>query len=86
VLVSWLTVRLGVAAKPDDYTWRQLAGASCLGGIGFTMSLFIAGSAFPVEADFHAAKVAIFLASLIAGVLGMLVLWPRAAAAGSTPE
>ena len=74
---AWIAVRLKVAAKPEAYTWRQLAGAGALGGIGFTMSLFIASEAFPDAADFTAAKVAIFLASLIAGVLGALFLFPR---------
>ena len=74
---SWIVVRLKIAEKPEDYTWRQLAGAGALGGIGFTMSLFIASQAFPNAADFTAAKVAIFLASLIAGVLGVLILLPR---------
>ena len=74
---SWVVVRLKVAAKPEAYSWRQLAGAGALGGIGFTMSLFIASQAFPDTADFTAAKVAIFLASLIAGVLGVLMLFPR---------
>ncbi|MGH7566354.1 MAG: Na+/H+ antiporter NhaA [Gemmatimonadota bacterium] len=84
-LGSWLTVRLGIGEKPDSYNWRQLAGAGALGGIGFTMSLFIADLAFPDAADFTAAKAAIFTASLIAGVLGTLILWPRAAAE-SAPE
>ncbi len=74
---SWLAVRLGIAAKPDDYSWRQLAGAGALAGIGFTMSLFIAGQAFPDASDFAAAKAAIFAASFIAGILGVLILWPR---------
>lgn len=74
---AWLVARLKIAVKPDAYTWRQLAGAGALGGIGFTMSLFIAGQAFPNEADYTAAKIAIFIASLIAGVLGVLILWPR---------
>jgi NhaA family Na+:H+ antiporter len=76
-LAAWLAVRLGLAAKPEAYSWRQLAGAGTLGGIGFTMSLFIAHQSFPQEADFAAAKVAIFLASLIAGSLGALILWQR---------
>ena len=50
---------------------------SALGGIGFTMSLFIASVALPDKADYAAAKIAIFVASLIAGGLGVLVLWPR---------
>lgn len=82
VLAAWLAVRSGVAAKPDAYSWRQLCGAGALGGIGFTMSLFIAGVAFADAADYGAAKIAIFLASLIAGGLGLLVLSPRPEANG----
>lgn len=74
---AWVAVRLGVAVKPDTYSWRQLGGVGVLAGIGFTMSLFIAGAAFPDPADFAAAKIAIFAASLAAGALGVLVLWPR---------
>jgi NhaA family Na+:H+ antiporter len=77
-LAAWLAVRFAIAAKPTTYSWRQLAGAGALAGIGFTMSLFIAGQSFPLEADFVAAKIAIFLASLIAGSLGVVILWPRA--------
>jgi NhaA family Na+:H+ antiporter len=74
---AWLAVRTGIAVKPDAYSWRQLCGAGALGGIGFTMSLFIAGVAFPDASNYAAAKIAIFLASLIAGGLGTLILWPR---------
>lgn len=77
VSAAWLAVRSRIAVKPDAYSWRQLCGAGALGGIGFTMSLFIAGVAFPDQADHTAAKIAIFFASLTAGVLGVLVLWPR---------
>jgi NhaA family Na+:H+ antiporter len=80
VLASWLAVKLGLATKPDAYSWRQLTGAGALAGIGFTMSLFIAGEAFDSEALFSAAKLAIFVASLVAGVLGVLILWQREAA------
>ncbi|HEX5830895.1 MAG TPA: Na+/H+ antiporter NhaA [Gemmatimonadaceae bacterium] len=76
-IASWLAVRLGAAEKPTTYSWRQLVGAGALAGIGFTMSLFIAGQAFPREADFTAAKIAIFIASTIAGMLGALILWRR---------
>jgi NhaA family Na+:H+ antiporter len=77
VTAAWLAVRSGIAVKPDAYSWRQLVGAGALGGIGFTMSLFIAGQAFPNPADYAAAKVAIFIASLIAAVLGTFILYPR---------
>jgi NhaA family Na+:H+ antiporter len=75
-LSSWLAVRLSVAEKPAEYSWRQLCGAGALAGIGFTMSLFIAGEAFPNPADFAAAKIAIFIASIVAGVIGTAILWP----------
>lgn len=64
----------GMAVKPAEYTWRQLAGAGALAGIGFTMSLFIAGQAFPSAADFSAAKIAVFAAS-ISAIVGTALLW-----------
>ncbi|MEO8522000.1 MAG: Na+/H+ antiporter NhaA [Acidobacteriota bacterium] len=70
-----LAVRLGIAVKPDEYSWRQLAGAGALAGIGFTMSLFIAGQAFADPGDFAAAKIAVFAASVIAAGLGSVILW-----------
>jgi len=78
---SWLAVRLNLALKPDEYSWRQLAGAGALAGIGFTMSLFIAGQAFPVPDDFDAAKIAVFAASIASAVIGVIILWtaPRRA-------
>ncbi|HCA81322.1 MAG TPA: hypothetical protein DEP53_16455 [Bacteroidetes bacterium] len=45
-LFSWGAVRSGLAALPSSVTWRHIYGVSWLGGIGFTMSLFIAGLAF----------------------------------------
>jgi NhaA family Na+:H+ antiporter len=74
---AWLAARAGVATKPDAYSWRQLAGAGAVAGIGFTMSLFIAGQAFRDPADFAAAKVAIFTASVAAGCVGLAILWRR---------
>ena len=63
-----------LADKPASYSWVQLLGAGALGGIGFTMSLFIAGQAFPAVGDFAAAKIAVFIASLLAGVTGVVIL------------
>jgi NhaA family Na+:H+ antiporter len=70
-----IAVATGLAEKPAAYTWRQLAGAGALAGIGFTMSLFIAGQAFPVPDDFAAAKVAVFGASVLSAVIGVALLW-----------
>jgi len=81
---AWLAVRLGVAAKPDAYTWRQLLGAGALAGIGFTMSLYIAGKALPADGAFQAAKLAIFAASLLACAAGTALLWPAPRSTGRT--
>jgi NhaA family Na+:H+ antiporter len=75
VAFSAAAVRLGVAVKPDGYSWRQLAGAGALAGIGFTMSLFIAGQAFHDPGDFAAAKLAVFAASVLSASLGVTLLW-----------
>jgi Na+:H+ antiporter, NhaA family len=74
LLASFLAVKLGIAAKPDVYTWRQLGGAGALAGIGFTMSLYIAAKAFPDPGTFDAAKLAVFIASLLAGTIGTALL------------
>jgi NhaA family Na+:H+ antiporter len=75
VAASALAVWIGAAVKPREYSWRQLGGAGALAGIGFTMSLFIAGQAFPTPSDFAAAKIAVFAASVLAAVVGVAVLW-----------
>jgi NhaA family Na+:H+ antiporter len=67
---SWLAVRLGLATLPAQTSWRALHGVSWLGGIGFTMSLFIAGLAFADPSLLDSAKLGILGASLIAGVVG----------------
>jgi Na+:H+ antiporter, NhaA family len=67
-------VRLGLATKAQAYGWRQLAGAGALAGIGFTMSLYIAAKAFPDPDDFAAAKLAVFIASLLAAAIGTALL------------
>lgn len=73
-LAPALAVRLGLATKPAEYSWMQVIGAGALSGIGFTMSLFIAGQAFPLEADFAAAKIAVFSASLLSAIIGVAIL------------
>lgn len=85
IAFSALAVWLKLAAKPADYSWGQLSGAGALAGIGFTMSLFIAGQAFPAEADFAAAKIAVFAASILSAVIGCLILWRVGRAATEEP-
>src|SRR5690606_32310921 len=72
-----IAVYLRLAEKPAVYTWRQVAGVGAMGGIGFTMSLFIASQAFNDPSDFDAAKIAVFAASVIAATLGTIILWKR---------
>ena len=71
---SWLAVRLRIAALPSGVTWRMAAGAGVLGGIGFTMSLFIAGLALGRHELLDMAKVGVLSASLLMGMAGWLVL------------
>jgi Na+:H+ antiporter, NhaA family len=74
-LFAWLAVRAGVASLPDGVGWRALAGVACLGGIGFTMALFVAGLAFPgAPALLGEAKLGVLAASAVAGVIGALAL------------
>lgn len=77
LLFCAMAVRLGMAVKPAEYSWRHIAGAGALSGIGFTMSLFIADQAFPLEPDFAAAKIAVFAGSAFAAVIGVALLWRR---------
>jgi NhaA family Na+:H+ antiporter len=71
---SWLAVRLGLAIRPHDLSWPLLAGGSLLTGIGFTMSLFIAGLAFAPEM-LNTAKIGILSASVVAAAAGLLSLF-----------
>lgn len=79
VLASALAVGLHLAERPRAYTWRQLTGAGAVAGVGFTMSLFMAGQAFPRAEDFAVAKIAVFTASMLSAVLGTAVLWRASA-------
>jgi len=71
---SWLAVKLRLADFPEGVSIRQLYGAGLLGGIGFTMSLFIAGLAFGDGPDLEVAKLAILTASAISAVVGWTLL------------
>ena len=73
-LASWGAVRLGVAELPAGVTLAHIWGASVLGGIGFTMSIFVAGLALPDEALLGAAKLGILGASALSGTVGYVVL------------
>lgn len=73
-LFAWLSVRLGLAAKPAGVSWKQIHGVGWLGGIGFTMSLFIANLGFGPGALLDTAKLGVLAASTIAAAVGITVL------------
>jgi Na+:H+ antiporter, NhaA family len=73
-LFAWLAVRLGLAQLPEGVKWTGIYGASILGGIGFTMSLFVSVLAFTSAEHVSYAKFGILLASLLSGLTGILVL------------
>jgi NhaA family Na+:H+ antiporter len=75
VLFSFLAVALGLCRLPADLAWRHVVGAGLLGGIGFTMSIFITNLAFTGQAVLiNSSKMSILVASLVAGVAGFLWL------------
>ena len=74
-LFCFMVVAIGVCRLPSDLKWGHIIGAGILGGIGFTMSIFITNLAFTEDsATINAAKVSILIASLTAGILGFLWL------------
>jgi NhaA family Na+:H+ antiporter len=73
-LFAWLAVRSGISELPEDINWRHVYGAGWLAGIGFTMSLFITDLAFSDGSLVEAAKLGILVASVIAGVVGWVIL------------
>lgn len=74
LLFSWVMVKLKLASLPDQAQWKHITGVALLGGIGFTMSLFISGLAFDSTLLIDQAKYGILIASLVSGVLGTLAL------------
>ncbi|MCZ8239757.1 MAG: Na+/H+ antiporter NhaA [Leptospiraceae bacterium] len=73
---SWLAVKSKLADLPSYSNWRQILGAGFLGGIGFTMSIFIAGLAFKGELGFESdAKIGILTGSLLSALIGMALLF-----------
>jgi len=82
VIFSWLAIKSGFANMPEQTNWWHILGAAWLGGIGFTMSIFVTGLAFEgTEVLIAQAKTSILVASLIAGLAGYLTLRTK-----SSPE
>jgi len=73
-LFSFLAVKTGISQLPNEVTWRQIIGAGFLGGIGFTMSIFITLVAFENLEIIQSSKISILLSSLLAGIAGFIIL------------
>jgi Na+:H+ antiporter, NhaA family len=73
-LFSFIGVGLGLCVLPNDLKWKNIIGAGFLGGIGFTMSIFITLLAFDNDDIVKSSKIAILISSLIAGTIGFIFL------------
>jgi NhaA family Na+:H+ antiporter len=73
-LLTFLAVTGGLCKLPQDLNWKAIAGVGFLGGIGFTMSIFITLLAFDNETIINNAKFVILISSLIAGLIGFIIL------------
>jgi Na+:H+ antiporter, NhaA family len=73
-LFSLLAVKFGLSQLPGDMSWKHVIGAGFLGGIGFTMSIFITVLAFGNPEIVQSSKISILLSSLLAGTVGFLIL------------
>ena len=83
MLMSFIIVKAKLSALPENVNWAHMLGAALLGGVGFTMSIFVANLAFADATSVMIAKVAILAASLVAGVLGFAFLFFQAKAASA---
>lgn len=81
MLMSFIVVKSKLASLPENVNWVHMLGASILGGVGFTMAIFVANLAFTDELHIATAKLAILAASLLAGVVGFVFLLLQAKAA-----
>lgn len=86
ILFSFIAVRSGLAALPEGVRWKHVFGAGILGGIGFTMSLFISGLSFEGMALAEQARMGIMMGSLVSGILGLVYLYVVTGAEGLKRE
>ncbi len=74
IAFTWLGIKLKITELPEGTRWVHMLGLGFLGGIGFTMSMFIANLAYQDEGMLNHAKIGILIGSLLAGVCGYLIL------------
>ena len=76
-LFSYIAIKLGIAERPQGSTWGMLFAVACLGGIGFTMSIFVDNLAFSQETQIeliNKGKISILMASTLAAMLGSVLI------------
>ncbi len=73
-LLSYLSIKLKISELPKNINFKMLLGISVLGGLGFTMSLFINNLAYSDQTFIDSAKMGILIGSLVAGMLGFVIL------------
>lgn len=73
-LFTYIATKLKIAAKPANVTWSEIVAVGFLGGIGFTMSIFISNLAFSDERIISAVKIGIFASSISAAIIGVTLL------------
>lgn len=78
MLFSFITVKLKIATLPENVNWIHMLGAAILGGVGFTMAIFVANLAYVDEVLITEAKLSILMASLVAGLVGFTFLFMQA--------
>jgi len=74
LLFSIIGTSIGLCALPSDLNWKSIAGVGFLGGIGFTMSIFIGILAFDIPSVINTSKIAVFISSFVAGTIGFILL------------
>jgi Na+:H+ antiporter, NhaA family len=84
--ISWLAIKTGLAAKPEGASWAQLLGVGLLGGIGFTMSLFIGTLAFDEVDKAAQLRLGVLAGSLLSATAGYLLLRLTASAPTRSQE
>lgn len=72
--LTYLATKFKIAKKPDDISWNEILAVGFIAGIGFTMSIFITHLAFADESIIAAVKLAVFAASFIAAIIGVILL------------
>lgn len=78
MLFSFITVKTKIATLPENVNWMHMLGASILGGVGFTMAIFVANLAYASDVLITEAKLSILMASLVAGIIGFTLLFFQA--------